>query len=610
MDNIILGTGSENFQEHMENNFYYVDKTFYLQKILMGDNQSKAPLFIRPRRFGKTLNMSMIRSFCQLNYQNPGDKSYQEQIFLDNGRNLAISGQEYKDLRAKFMGEYPVISVSFKGIEARSYTNALRTFLLTISDLYRNFIFLEDSTKINTYDRKTFSSYLDFCNHVFLDLKDDNVLSTAEYIIWNFIPFLGTMLHQEFNRKVLIIIDEYDVPLQKAVVAEEPYYDKMLENIKQISIRTFKENSHPWLFKGIVTGCLKIAHQSIFTGANNFVTNGMDTDQYADFFGFTLTETKKLLEDVDLADQESIVKEWYDGYRIGNQHLFCPWSLLQFVNYARNNKDNISPRPYWINTSGNDVIELYLKRSMNNNFSEDINKIELLLNNIPQKIILKEFTTYPDIRNKGVTFDIFMTLLLQTGYLTFTDDSPFIGQISVRIPNFEIYTCFEEKIKGLYDTSDDTWLEKARKLIKYLMINNTKEIKLIIDDFLGKFISFRNTGYESFYHGFIHGLLCIVASEKSIRANHDKESGDGFADITLDNPRSNTAVIIEFKKTENDNSKRTAGAHVAAKQIIDRKYANEFIQMQYTNIYGLGIGVGGKHCAIEPLGNLAKMNSH
>ena len=242
-----IDTGSESFAELIESGTYYVDKTHFLKELFMGSMRAKAPLFTRPRRFGKTLNMSMIQAFCELNYQNPGDTSYQERLFLDNGRNLAVAGDEYRDLRDHFMGQFPVISVSFKGIEGKNYHKALKNFIAAIGKLYTRFKFLKNSTKMDSELKKNFEERFAFCWNDKNDFYDNAVLSWARKIVSNFLRDLAYMLYKEFERKVIIIIDEYDVPLQKSVVAEEPYYNEMLALFKQICVTTSWASSQSYL---------------------------------------------------------------------------------------------------------------------------------------------------------------------------------------------------------------------------------------------------------------------------------------------------------------------------------------------------------------------------
>ena len=414
-------------------------------------------------------------------------------------------------------------------------------------------------------------------------------------------------MYKEYHRKVIIFIDEYDVPLQKALLAKDPYYDQMLDIIRAIFSQTFKPGRVEWLYTGIVTGCLKIAHQSIFTGANNFMLYGLDEKAYAGFFGFTRSETEKLLQDCELSAHNETMKKWYDGYRIGDEHLFCPWSVVKFCDKALkelNNVQNMEPEPFWINTSGNDVINLYLERAINDNLSEEIKKMEDLLNNVPQQIIVKDFVTYPDISNIGVDFDTCMTLLLQTGYLTFTDDSALTRKVFLKIPNREIFECFAQKLEMLYSGSNPVWFSRGVQLLSSLLSNDTNNIWTIINQFLTNFISIRNTGSEFYYHGFILGILTMVASRKNVELKSEQETGNGYSDIIISQQSSGTIVILELKKTENDDAKRMSAAKNAVEQILDKKYVDAFDKSVYTKIYGIGVGLGGKACAVKSAGNL------
>ncbi|MBO6258729.1 MAG: AAA family ATPase, partial [Succinivibrio sp.] len=290
-------TGCEDFPRFIEENAYYVDKTAYLKTLFLSTSKVMNALFIRPRRFGKTLNLSMIKEFCRLNYQNPGDKSYQQKLFIDNGRNLAVAGDEYKELRDKVMGEFPVISISFKTVEGGSFDAAVSQLLYKFSLIYDEFSFLINSTKQDPDDVSDFRDNKKFSKTMQEKVYQPQILKEAIVIIGKSISKIGQMLYKEYGRKVLVIIDEYDVPLQKAVIAREPYYEEMLDIIRTLSGNTFKKDNEPWLYKGIISGCLRIAHQSVFTDANNFTTYGMKDEPYTSFFGFTKDETLKLLSD-------------------------------------------------------------------------------------------------------------------------------------------------------------------------------------------------------------------------------------------------------------------------------------------------------------------------
>ena len=448
---VLFLTGIENFSTIIEKDAYYVDKTSYLKELFMSSSEVMNALFIRPRRFGKTLNMNMIKAFCELNYQNPGDKSYQQKLFIDNGRNLAVAGDDYKELREKVMGEFPVISISFRGVEGNTFQSAVSGLLGIIAELYERFLFLRESVKLSEERIKQFNEIYSFCTTKYNKLSDSDNLNEAIVICGSFLATLAEMLYREYGRKILVIIDEYDVPLQKAVIAEEPYYNKMLEIIRKISVTTFKQNPDPWLYKGIVSGCLRVAHQSVFTDANNFTTFGMNDEPYTGFFGFTKEETHKLLTDCGLSEKENEVKEWYDGYRFGDKHIYCPWSLINYC-YAATQKDIYAPQQFWVNTSGNDIVSMFAKNSIEAHDSGNVDRLQQFSDRNIIEISLKEFTTYPDINN-NMDFDIFMTLMLHTGYATYAEETNSCDKVKIRIPNNEVALCFKSKFENFYPES-------------------------------------------------------------------------------------------------------------------------------------------------------------
>ena len=600
---VLFLTGCEDFPRIIEENAYYVDKTAYLKTLFLSTSKVMNALFIRPRRFGKTLNMSMIKEFCKLNYQNPVDKSYQQKLFIDNGRNLAVAGDEYKELRDKVMGEYPVISISFKTVEGGSFALAVSQLLYKFGLLYDEFLFLTKSSKQTSADIEEYYKNYEFCKTKKNDLYEEQNLLKAISLIGTAIPQIGQMLYKEYGRKVLVIIDEYDVPLQKAVIAEEPYYNKMLNIIRTLSGNTFKKDNEPWLYKDIISGCLRIAHQSVFTDANNFTTYGMKDEPYTGFFGFTKDETIKLLSDCGLSDKESEVKEWYDGYRFGKNHVFCPWSLVSYCNAALHG-GNDHPQPFWVNTSGNDLITLFTKNSMEAQEESKLSKLQQLLDGDSVTISLEEFTTYPDLR-EGVSFDVFMTLMLHTGYVTYADDAEFSDEVNIRIPNKEVLTCFRTKQKFLYGENNPYWFNQAKTLVDLLMENKVEESQSLIGTMLKEFLSVRNSGSEFYYHGFMTGVLGLACAAKGIEFFEEFESGNGISDLILDSFAYKTACILELKKTKNVDDCFDA-AQSATEQIIKKDYASRFISRRYKKVYGLGIGFAKKGCEIVPLGNLVE----
>ena len=600
--NFNFKNGYEDFATLIENKAYYVDKTSFLKELFMGISDDANPLFLRPRRFGKTLNMSMIKEFCELNYQNPKDKSRQQRLFIDNGRKLAVAGDDYKELREQFMGEFPVISFSFKGIEGTTFKQALSQIIFKIAGLYERFAFLSQSTKLSQDDIQQFLHYKKFCKTTSGSFNSDELLDQALFISGTFIPVLASLLFKEYEKKVIVIIDEYDVPLQKAVSAQTPYYDKMLELIKQISVNTFKQEADPWLYKGVISGCLKIAHQSVFTDANNFSIYDQDTEPYTDFFGFTEEETEKMLCDCGLANRKDDVRKWYDGYRFGNKHIYCPWSMSTFCKNAMHDK-LLEPKPYWVNTSGNDIITLFTKYSISARQAQNIDCLQRLMNGESVAIELREFTTYPKIQ-EHISFDDFLTMLLHTGYVTFAEDSPFYGKVKVKIPNKEIYECFRVKFEDIFSNQNSAWSAQAEKLLDFLMTNKIQEAKALINSLLKQFISIRNSGSELYYHGFMLGLLSMAAASRGIECKDETETGSGFADLVLKSFIDKTSVIIELKKGERSFTGSYDAAKAAACQIQKKNYAQALINEKCPLIYGIGIGFVGKECEIVSLGNL------
>ena len=604
---VLFMTGNEDFSTIIEKNAYYVDKTSYLKELFMSSSEVMNALFIRPRRFGKTLNLNMIKAFCELNYQNPGDKSYQQKLFIDNGRNFAVAGDDYNELREKIMGEFPVISISFRGVEGNTFQTAVSGLLGIIAELYDRFLFLRESVKQSDERIKQFNAIYSFCTAKYNKLSEPDNLNEAIVICGSFLATLAEMLYREYGRKILVIIDEYDVPLQKAVIAKEPYYDDMLEIIRKISVTTFKQNPDPWLYKGIVSGCLRIAHQSVFTDANNFTTFGMNDEPYTCFFGFTEGETKKLLADCGLSEKENEVKEWYDGYRFGDKHIYCPWSLISYC-YAATQKDIYAPQPFWVNTSGNDIVSMFAKNSIEAHDSGNVDRLQRFSDRNVIEISLKEFTTYPDLNN-NMDFDIFLTLMLHTGYATYAEETYSTDRVKIRIPNNEVALCFKNKFENLYTKNNHHWFNQTLSLVDLLMENKTEEAQMLISTMLKEFLSIRNSGDELYYHGFMTGILGIAASTKGLEYYEEIETGTGFSDIIIDNFDSEIACILELKKTEKLEYCYDA-AQEATKQIIQKDYASKFISKGYKKIYGIGLGFAKKSCRIVSLGNLVEARTN
>ncbi|SPT71786.1 Predicted AAA-ATPase [Anaerobiospirillum thomasii] len=596
--------GCEIFEKLIESNAYYVDKTSYLKNLLESSDEVENALFTRPRRFGKTLNMSMIKAFCELDYKNPGDTTYQQKLFIDNGRNLAVAQDEYKVLRDKVMGQLPVIYVSFRGVEGSCFYEAVEKLVVKIFNLYEAFAFLLDNPKISDNRKNIFSTIFDFCANNLNLSADLTKLNDAVTYCGLFIPNLAKMLYLAYGTKVLILIDEYDVPLQKAVIAQEPYYEKMLGIIRDISVNTFKQDPDAWLYKGIITGCLKIAHQSVFTDANNFTTFNVNSKHYSSFFGFTQDETDKILCDFGVESKRDEIKKWYNGYRFGHDYVYCPWSLMEYCLSVTDGSEE--PEAYWVNTSGNDIITLYTKNSIEANDADTTQKLQDLMDGNSVLIKLSEFSVYPDI-TKGMEFDTFCTMMLQTGYVTFDENSKLKGMVSVKIPNYEVRQAFETKFSYLYSNNNDSWKDEGFKLLDALMGNDIDKAQAIINSVLRIYISIRHSGSEQYYHGLMQGLLISAAQKNNIKVLDESESGIGYSDIILKDFMYKRAIILEFKRAgDEDLCLRTANE--ATEQIIKKRYADLF-DTQYTQVYGIGIGFCRKYCEIASLGNIAKQDT-
>ena len=602
-DMISVLPGCESFEKLIESNAYYVDKTSFLKTLFYSPKGVENALFTRPRRFGKTLNMSMIKAFCELDYKNPGDITYQQKLFIDNGRNLAVAQDEYKELRDKVMGQVPVIYVSFRGVEGLCFHHAVDKIITKIALLYKYFLFLADSKKIPQAQKDLFLSIYNFCFKHKGELKNDALLDKAISYCGTFIPTLADMLYTEFDRQVLILIDEYDVPLQKAVVAKEPYYEKMLGIIRDISVNTFKQDPDAWLYKGIITGCLKIAHQSVFTDANNFTTFNVNSKLYSSFFGFTQEETDKILCDFGVESKRDEIKKWYNGYRFGNDYVYCPWSLMEYCLSVTDGSEE--PEAYWVNTSGNDIITLYTKNSIEANDADNIQKLQDLMDGKSVLIKLSEFSVYPDIK-QGMSFDTFCTMMLQTGYVTFDENSKLKGMVSVKIPNYEVRQAFETKFSYLYSNNNDSWKDEGFKLLDALLHNDIIKAQKIINFVLDTYISIRHSGSEQYYHGLMQGLLIEAVTDCGITVD-ESERGLGYSDIILDDYKNKRVVILEFKKATGHVKNCIKVANEALEQIRAKNYAAPYLDY-YEQIYGIGIGFYQKYCEIASLGNIAKQD--
>ena len=597
-DRAVSGTvfpiGISDFENLISNGMVYIDKTSCLEELLTPG--TGVFQILRPRRFGKTLAMSMLSCFLEMNYENPEDRSRPERLFRD----LAI----YKN-RAfcdEYMGRYPVISISFKDVEGKNYHEAVNRIIAVFARLADKFdfltgkenvqaAFLQQIRDLNTGKVPVFGS-------------DGNFAGVNNNLVLDFLANLAQCLKKAFNKRPVIIIDEYDVPLQKA--SARGYYTDMLDVIRGILSAALKD-SDKVIFKGFVTGCLRIAHQSIFTGINNFKANGIQDELLSGFIGLTKDETVKLLRQHNLENRLPDVIKWYDGYNFGGTEMLCPWSVLNFTGDALKSRNPAAFRPqnYWANSSGNDIIGLSMKHPR----AQDLERIQHLLEGKSAEIALREFTSYPAI-TAHTDFDTFATMMLHTGYLTVVRDTEPAAKnrAVVRIPNNEVRECFSEKAELLFSAGNPEWLEKAVTLRDALLGGDTDLAQDIMNAMLRRFISVRDTSYEYYYHMFLSGALSLTADE-SVDVISQTEMGDGYPDIIIDNTRNREAVLLELKKAAgNKFSQLEKRAESALEQIRSHDYGRDFRERKYRRIFSFGVSFFGKECLVLRLPDNAAGN--
>ena len=606
---LALPVTGDTFAEIREKNRYYVDKTPYLKQVFSEDESvdenslidgTTVLLLTRPRRFGKTLLMNMFESFLNINYEKLGDTSIQDQFF--KGTKILKD----KEFCKKYMGQFPVIAITLKDVTGDSYEDAYFQLAGIIADKVNEFGFLKDSPALNENDKDTFSK---------LSNKNFLVTSSAQsrYYITQAIASLSLMLYKHFKKQVYVLIDEYDVPLAKAHA--KGYHEKMVSLMSSFlgflkDPKRDPEKNTSIISKVVITGCLKVAKNSIFTGVNNLYVNTVvdQETEYTGIIGFTKEETQKVLKDYEFDDFSTTVKNYYDGYKFFDKEMFCPWDVINFIRKNFNfkqtgNLDNIKPGNYWDKSSSDSALEEYLGYLTDN----DNQKMQDLVDGKSICFKLNESMNY-DTLSEHKSND-FWSLLLHTGYLTvdweLTKKEELAKEnnkdIFVRIPNLEILECFENNIQNRFNT-DFIKLNLHKKLVEALACGNQKEIYDIFFDMLQKYVSIRDTAtkapLENYYHGFINGIF--TSCEKLISEYHSNyEAGNGYPDITFKAERNTKAVIIEIKATSNEENMEVLAAD-ALSQIEEKNYALPFTkQSKITEIYAYGIVFCKKDCIVS-----------
>ena len=581
-----VNIGAEFFHELIESNSYYVDKTPLIRTVFQ-EITSKVLLITRPRRFGKTLTMSTFHDFLAINPDNPEDLSRQELWFKDTA---IFSDREFC---RKYMGRFPVIFISLKSVYGSDFDKAYQQLGSTVYKMMFPFRYLADSSKLSKDDIGYFQKLQ---NKEFLcDQKHQNNLvdSLEQLCCW---------LWMHHGVKPVVLIDEYDVPIAKA--AERGYYREMVDVIGLFLGNALKTNNY--LGRGILTGCLRAAKESIFTGLNNFQNCSIldsENDELSQGFGFTEEETNEVLSYYGLDEYRDEVKNNYDGYNFGTVHMYCPWDVMNFCNdnYRKTGHTDkkISPKNYWINTSGNAAIEDFMGYIK----STDVDKMQDLLDGKSITASVKESLCYGDLQNHDP--DDFWTLLLYTGYLTF-DPAEIVENSNetlyrLYIPNQEIRKCFASKILDFF-RNNPAMKNHTEELIRSMFAGDAEQVENHLNRLLGKYVSIRdfttNAPKENYYHGFMNGLL-INGSAEIREQKSNFESGNGYVDLIIKAKDSRrTIVIIEIKQT-GDEDQTDSVAVSAIEQIVDKKYAEPYVQRdKIKDVFAYGLCFCRKECSV------------
>lgn len=562
MDNkLMLPTGIEDFKEIRTDGYYYVDKTALIEQVL--DKRSKVTLFTRPRRFGKTLNMSMLRYFFEIGVDST----------LFDGLHIS----QNTELCEKYMGKYPVIAISLKGVDADSYTKAKAQIIKIINREARRHRFLLKSENLDSFDKELLTQLLS------RQMEEDTITSSLQE--------LTEVLEAHFSKKVVVLIDEYDVPLAKAY--ENGYYDKMVLLIRNLFGNVLKTNDS--LAFAVLTGCLRIAKESIFTGLNNFKVYSITNTEFDETFGFTNEEVRKMLVYYGLDSHFEEVKAWYDGYRFGNADVYCPWDV---VNYCEDHKENTNAelQNYWMNTSGNEVIQHFVD-SMNDPHMLTKSELELLVSGDTVVKQVDEMITYKELYSN---IDNMWSTLFMTGYLTQRGKEP-DGRYHLAIPNREICDCMVRRVLALFKRSVSQNQELLRSFCNAMLASDASTMEHALTEYMGKTISIRDSFAKSIRENFYHGLLIgILGSQGAWKATSNKESGDGFSDILIevneDDLRIGIVLELKYSKTENALDKECDDA---LQQIEDKNYDQELREKGYTKILKYGIAFYHKRCRVK-----------
>ena len=550
-----LPVGIESFEKIRTAGFYYVDKTTMIRDLLQ--KWGEVNIFTRPRRFGKSLNMSMLKAFFEIG-TNPD---------LFNG--LAIARETA--LCSEYMGKFPVVSISLKGVEADTYATARKLAVKVINEEARRLQFLLDSEVLSYEDKELFSQLLK-------KEMDDETLCFS-------LRELSELLRKHFGQKVIILIDEYDVPLAKA--NEKNYYAPMVSLIRNLFEQALKTNEN--LYFAVLSGCLRVAKESIFTGLNNPKIFSITNVRFDEYFGFTDTEVRDLLNYYHLDNKYETIKDWYDGYRFGNIDVYCPWDVINYCDELLDDP-SLEPKDYWSNTSSNDVIRIFIEK-VDRGLTKS--EIEALIAGETVSKEIHEDLTYNKLYE---SIDHLWSVLFTTGYLTQRgkiDEKT----VQLAIPNMEIRKLFINQIMVMFKEQAGRDGELLNTFCSALAAGQPDEVESCFNQYLENTISIRDTFVrkplkENFYHGMLLGLL---RSQGSWRVKSNAEAGEGYSDISIQTP-DRTGIVIELKYADDGNLQKACGE--ALKQIEEKKYAEGMKRWGTKKILKYGIAFYEKECMV------------
>ena len=555
---IKLPVGIENFEKIRRDGFYYVDKTGLIEQLL--NNWGEVNLFTRPRRFGKTLNMSMLKCFFEIGT----DQSLFDGLYISKNKALCDA----------YMGKYPVISISLKGVNADSYENArslLKRIVMEEAKMHR---IIMSGNRLDDIDKAEYMSL------VTGDMGEDTLVYSMKT--------LTALLEKYYEKKVIVLIDAYDVPLAKA--NENGYYDQMVLLVRNLFENVLKTNSS--LKFAVLTGCLRVAKESIFTGLNNFKTNSILDEEYDETFGFVDDEVKEMLHYYGQDTHYETVKEWYDGYRFGNADVYCPWDVINYCDAHRRNP-MLPPENYWTNTSGNDVLKHFIESA---GAAKGLAKTDLerLVNGEIVEKDIREDLTYNELY---ASMDNLWSTLFMAGYLTHK------GRVDTKrfrlaVPNREIRNIITEQVLALFKQNVEKDGQLLNDFCTALSDGHTDEVERLFSEYMKKTISVRDTFArkelkENFYHGLLLGILGFKAGW-SVMSN--RESGNGFSDIMIMIDDAEIGIVIEVKYAESHDLE--AVCKDALKQMIDKRYTEYFEQQGIKKILKYGIACRVKECKV------------